>query len=365
MSGSSDIKRIMEIFNAARGNAAPYREFERAPLRSPDTSFDRETPEGLRNPPAPEAVFDLPSPGPPEPNLFSVGSLRSRNVFRPAEPRAPREGWPALDAALSDLTPAVPAIPAPWPVILFAGMAGGSGRSTLASIVSLTYARQGRPSVLIDLNETNLFQYLLMEFKREEFVRVGRTWTLYTYEPTATSLIVVRPDPFLSGLEEENDRALSRLKDEIVEQASAILPPSGGRPPLLLIDAPPLTRARLSEAALLSSLVVSPIKPDLPSLISIKELEKTFEACEREQGRYCERYYLLNRFISDHPLHQDIYGIFRQILSRRLCPFVIPEDPQVELALAKGASLLDAFSESPAATSLDEAARWIATRLGR
>ncbi len=80
---------------------------------------------------------------------------------------------------------------------------------------------------------------------------------------------------------------------------------------------------------------------------------------ERNESRYCERFYLLNRFVSNHPLHQDISEVFRQILSRKLCPFVIPDDPAVEVALAKGESLLDVFSENSATISMTEAARWI------
>ena len=366
MSFSSDIKRIMEIFDAAKNHPVAYREFEKPPLRAPDTSFDRDAPESSRK--TPESVFDLPNRPEARPNLFFIPSHRPQKGSRPfpaAQNGQTREQWPALEAALLELVPAISGAPADWPVLLFTGMAGGCGRSTLLAGLSIMTARQGRPCLLIDLNETNLFPYLLMEFRKEEFIRVGRTWTLYTYEPTATSMIVVRPEPGESALEENEAGALSRLKDEIVDQAAGLLPPSATRTPLVLVDSPPMTRQRLYEASLFSSLILSPVKPDLPSLISIKEMEKDFESFEREQARYCERFYVLNRFVAEHPLHQDIFGIFRQILSRRLCPVVIPEDPTVELALAKGASLMDAFSTSPAATSIAEAATWIGSKLGK
>lgn len=367
MSLPPDIQRIIDIFNAAREKPVPYREFSRPPLHSPDTTFDREPPEPSGKAPAPESAFAPHHPGiqPSNAPLFFAQSLRAKKVFRPAETGETGQGWPALEAALSELVPAIPAVREKWPVLLFTGMAGGTGRSTLASAFSVANARQGRPCVLIDLNGTDIFQYLLMPFRREEFVRVGRTWTLYTYEPTRTPMIVVRPEPGERTFEEEEDGALSRLRDDIVDQASAILTASGGPSPLLLVDAPPLSRQRLYEASLFTSLILSPVKPDLPSLISVKELEKSFEMFEREQARYCERYYLLNRFVQDSPLHQDIYGIFRQILSRRLCPFVIPEDPSVELSLAKGASFLDGFPESPAASSMAEASRWIEKKMER
>jgi cellulose biosynthesis protein BcsQ len=369
MSLSSDIKRIMEIFNAAKENPVSYREFEKAPLTSPETSYEREVPEDRGK--SPESVFGKGHPD-RRTTLFFVPSLRPRKPFRPVEagppgePSAPGQGerWPALEAALSELVPVLAGARQEWPLLLFTGLSGGGGRSTLASVLSVVSARQGRPCLLIDLNETNIFQYLLMPFRREEFVRVGRTWTLYSYEPTQTPMIVVRPDLGERPGEEEAG-FLERLRDEITDQASGILTVSGGPTPLLLVDAPPFSRQGLYEASLLSSLILSPVRPDLPSLVSIREMEKSFEAFEREQARYCERFYLLNRFQRDNPLHNDIYGIFRQILSRRLCPFVIPEDPAVELSLAKGASFLDTFPETPAATSMEEVSRWIVSRLER
>ena len=366
MSLSSDIKRVLEIFNASREKAPPYREFEKAPLRSPDATFDREAPGG--SPETSGSVFDLrDSPGEPA-NMSFAPPLRSRKIFRQLEP--PRVGgrtgeeWPGLKAAVADLVPALPPAPRDWPVLVLTGLAGGSGRSTLASFLAVENARQGRPCLLVDLNETSIYPYLLMTFRSEESVRTGRSWTLYTSEPAKATLIVVRPETGECGPEEDPGH-LSRLREEIASQAAPLLASATPRKPLVLFDAPPLTRSRLHEVSRFASLVLSPIRPDLPSLLSVKDMEKSFDRFEQEEIRNCERYYVLNRFVPDHPLHQDIHEIFRQILARRLCPFVVPEDPSVELALAKGASLLDSFSETPAALSMADVCRWVAGKTDR
>lgn len=368
MSLSSDIRRVLEIFNTTKDNPRPYREFEKVSLRTPERTFERE--EGT-SPQSPESPFGISGAiGEKRPNAaFVMPPLRSRKVFRPLEAppaiaREPEE-WKGIKAAVSDLVPSLPPSPDRWPVMMLSSLAGGSGRSTLTSVLAVENARRGRPSLLIDLNETSLYPYLFMIFHHEESIRIGRNWTFYTYEPTGVPIIVIRPEPeeFQEGKSEEG--FLTGLRDEIVAQASTFLSQMECSNPMVLIDAPPMTRQSFQEASGLASILLSPIRPDLPSLLSVKDMEKTFERIEREESRYCERFYVLNRFVPDHPLHQDVYDVFRQILARRLCPFVIPEDPTVELSLAKGESLLDVFPETPAAVSMAECARWIAGKTPR
>lgn len=366
MSLSSDIKRVLEIFNATRDNALPYREFDKPPLRSPEMTYGREQEGSL--PPGPPPAFGLQglSGKSGSSSVFLPPPIRSRKVFRPLE--APQtagreaEEWPGLKAAVSELIPALPSPPSKWPLLVLSSLAGGSGRSTLSSVLVTENARHGRPCLLIDLNETSIYPYLFMNFRQEESIRMGRSWTFHTYEPTGVPMVVVRPDPEeLRG--GEGSGALSRLRDEIVTQAAGIFGNTGHPDPFVLIDSPPMTRQDLQDSLRTSSILLSPIRPDLPSLVSVKDMEKNFERFEREENRYCERFYVLNRFIPDHPLHQDIYEIFRQILSRRLCPFVIPEDSTVELSQARGESLLDVFPETPAAISMVEVSRWMAGKL--
>ena len=363
MSLSSDIKRVLEIFNATKDNPRPYHEFEKVPLRSPERSFDREDVSPL---PPPGSRFGLPgdSGGSRATHTFVLPPATGRKVFRPLDPpqatiREPEE-WPGIKAVVSDLVPALPTHPTRWPVMILTSFAGGSGRSTLASVLAVENARQGRPCLLIDLNESSMYPYLLMAFRQEESIRIGSSWTFYTYKPTGVPILVIRPDPGDFQEIAAGTARLSQLRDDFVAQTSAFFSQSGYPDPFILIDAPPMNRPFLQEATNVASLILSPIRPDFPSLLSVKEMEKSFDRIEREESRYCERFYLLNRFESNHPLHQDIYEIFRQILSRRLCPFVIPDDPTVEVALAKGESLLDVFSETSATVSMTEAARWIA-----
>jgi cellulose biosynthesis protein BcsQ len=366
MSLSSDIKRVLEIFNATRDDTLPYREFEKPPLRSPETTYGREGEGSLPSSPSPAFGFQGLSGKSGSSSVFLPPPQRSRKVFRPLEaPQATggkAEEWPGLKAAVSDLIPALPSPSSKWPLLVLCSLAGGSGRSTLSSVLAIENARHGRPCLLIDLNETSLYPYLFMNFRQEESIRMGRSWTFHTYEPTGIPMVVVRPDPEeLRGDEESG--ALSRLRDEIVSQAAGIFGHSGHPDPFVLIDSPPMTRQDLKETLRISSMFLSPVRPDLPSLVSVKDMEKSFDRLEREENRYCERFYVLNRFIPDHPLHQDIYEIIRQILSRRLCPFVIPEDSTVELAQARGESLLDVFSETSAAISMAEVSRWISAKL--
>jgi cellulose biosynthesis protein BcsQ len=362
MSLSSDIKRVLEIFNATKEHPRPYHEFEKVPLRSPERSFDREEGSSASSS---GSRFELPeSPGGSRATTpFVLPPAPGRKVFRPLAPpqatiREPEE-WPGIKAVVSDLVPALPVSPTRWPVMFLTSFAGGSGRSTMASVLIVENARQGRPCLLIDLNESSMYPYLLMAFRQEESVRTGSSWTFYTYKPTGVPIIVIRPDPEDVQEIAAGSARLSTLRDDLVAQASSLFAQSGGLDPLVLIDGPPMTRPFFEEATGVASLILSPIKPDFPSLLSVKEMEKSFDRIERNESRYCERFYLLNRFVSNHPLHQDISEVFRQILSRKLCPFVIPDDPAVEVALAKGESLLDVFSENAATISMTEAARWI------
>ena len=175
-----------------------------------------------------------------------------------------------------------------------------------------------------------------MKFRKEEFVRVGRTWGPST--PTN------RPGPPSSS---------SSVRTPVVRPSWRAAPG-----PLVLGRRPshdPATTLR-GLPDLLPEPLSRPSRPRLPDLD--QGTWKRTSTPSRGSRSTTSKLYVLNRFVAEHLLHQDIYGIVRKLLGRRLCPFVVPEDPTVELALTKGASLLDVFPETPAASSMVEVSRW-------
>jgi hypothetical protein len=353
MSQSPDLERIMSYFHKGAETEATYVEF-------PST-----LPKPVR--PQPEPPRTRPIPAPPRPAPPPVERPVSvPPAHRPAPhfqgPALPGE-WPALDEALRKGLPEGAGTEGAWTPILMTGLAGGTGKTLLLTLLATTLALRNTPVILVDLNGSSFIPFLFIGCHRVETTRVGRAWTSYFHEGRQIPLLSVRVEgPFSGDPDSGTDLTFSDLYHEIRAEAPALFPFSDAARPTILIDLAASARPVFEETVSRSRLVLSPIIPEIPSLLSVKELENYFEALETGKGIYCERFYLPNRFSGENPFHAHLLGKFQWLLNRRLCPVVVPEDPALGSFLAQGETFRRLLVQNGITHTLGPVLGWLAEK---
>jgi cellulose biosynthesis protein BcsQ len=342
MSQSPDLERIMSYFQTESGGApSRYVEFPLTP------------PAPVKPLPGKRRGQTLPPPAPPPPTPEPSITLEESSAALSGE-------WPALDAILGKGRTGRPTSRRQWPTILMTGSVGGTGKTLLLASIGATLALRGRPVIVVDLNGTSYLPFLFIGSHKVSTTRMGRIWTSFFHEGVQIPLLSVRTDGPLSGTTDPGiDLSFSDLYNEIRAEAPALVSFPDLPLPLILVDLDASGRPIFEETVTRAQIALSPVAPEIPSLLAAKEMENYFGMLESGKGIYCERYYIVNRFSGDNPFHAHLRNRFESLLNRRLCPVIIPEDPLLESLLARGEPFPGTLSKIGIFRANEDIGRWL------
>lgn len=350
MSQSPDLEQIMSYFQTESGGApSRYVEFPRTPLAP------------VKPLPGKRRIQTLPPPAPPPPT--PEPSTPELSITPEKSSTALSGEWPALDAILGKERTGRPTSIRKWPTILMTGSVGGTGKTLLLASIAARLALRGRPVIVVDLNGTSYLPFLFIGSHKVSTTRMGRIWTSFFHEGVQIPLLSVRTDGPLSGATDPGiDLSFSDLYNEIRAEAPALVSLPDLPLPLILVDLDASGRPIFEETVTRAQIALSPVAPEIPSLLAAKEMENYFGTLESGKGIYCERYYIINRLSGDNPFHAHLRSRFESLLSRRLCPVIIPEDPLLESLLARGEPFLTILSRIGVSRAIEETGRWLLDR---
>lgn len=298
--------------------------FERSGLRR-DGNY-REF--GSRRSDAAQQVTALPAA--PEPANSSAETAQGRlSIF-------PEHTAPGLDRVLAGaFAPGRPASTRGSATIGLFSLAGGVGKTTLATTLGRVLSGWGRRTVLANYASSFGFQHLLGPRSQN----MGDFTFLYPPPGLAVlPLTVIEADPT------HQERAWELL--EHTRQHAEIT----------LVDfstSLPSPARKVLEAA--DDLLI-PILPDVHSAATLLPLEAMFRTTLAPTPRI---HYLLNRYDATRALHQEMRERLQATLGPRLLPFSLADEPRIQDAMRSGITLPDYAPDAPAVAELHALAKWV------
>jgi len=227
--------------------------------------------------------------------------------------------WHALDRILGGRV-AESGLPRTWPcakIALFS-LAGGVGKTTLASGLARALSLRGERVALVDC---------------APFGTLAHHFGLSTQRPAVSSLFI---PPVAGGGVPISVLATPMLEHFGADRAEWPARIDAGSS-FILMDSPAGINPMAELVLRKSTYALIPIAPDVHSLSSISSLN----AFLTSSGNGVRPLFVLNRFVPNRPLHRDIRSRLEQILGERLLPILVREDHAVTDAAAMGVPVFD------------------------
>ena len=253
----------------------------------------------------------------------------------------PLEPWRTLDQLFS------PAAVAGSPKlgralnIAFLSLAGGVGKTTLASALGRLLSGMHRQVVLTDCGVSPSATYHLGEHSH----RLGQ---VQLYYPPAGA----------------NALPLSVLRLTLAElggpESAEILGQVGGDESIVLMDLPCPALVGGIPALAHADHILVPVVPDMQSAASIATLEQIYRISTGDSSLR-RLHYVLNRFDCTRPLHHEIRTRLQQMLGERLLSITVREDAAIQDAMAHALNIVDYSPNARVVGDLDALANWIST----
>jgi cellulose synthase operon protein YhjQ len=309
------------------------------------------------------AVFLEPAASSGTSNLVEL-PLPSRRSTPPTHPppavadgtRMPRNRWSAIqDVFAADASSNSSAVAHSLPagsISLFA-VGGGVGKNTIGATLARVLTGMGESVLLAGLTPDSI----LPLYFGARSVSGGRLRSFLMPREQARGSLHLYVDSLTvstSGADGGGQQLLDRLCSQAelvgddIDRAIVVFP-AGAPEPLMPI---------LQKTSLRLVIVV----PDLASAIGVGKLMRFFK---EHPDRPDSPYFLINKFDSTRPLHQEMRTRLHEQLGARLLPLVIRRSDEIQDALAAGMTVMDYAAGTCVAQDFEHLADWIRTHSGR
>jgi cellulose biosynthesis protein BcsQ len=286
------------------------------------------------------AVFEGTAQGkPPAPQLHVLGRQTGAAAAQfSASP--PQAGAPVLDRLLgAKLSSRSASSAAAATRIALFSLAGGVGKTTLATTVGRILSGRGRGVVLVNCGSSFVWQHLLGPRAQS----VGALTFLHPGEgPAARPMTLIEASEAATPGEQET--AMTLVLEASV-QADATL-----------LDLPVGLSSRNLDLAASADHILVPILPDIHSAATLRTLDAQLGPL-RSTGAHV--HYVLNRYQPSRPLHRDMHDRLQSVLGDALLPLYIREEPLVQDAMRNGVTVVDYAPDAEIVADLRALSRWV------
>jgi cellulose synthase operon protein YhjQ len=269
-------------------------------------------------------------------------------------PRAHRNRWSAIQDAFSPDPLTQPAGVAahtlpPGSISIF-GVGGGVGKTTIAANLARVLTGAGESVLLAGLSPDSI---LPLYFGARSVPGSGLRSFLLPGNPGRGSLHLYLDSPARNDDQEGKD-VLDRLcaQADVAQgdlNRAILVFPAGAPAPLLSV---------LRNTSISLAIVV----PDLVCAIGVGKLLRFFRGC---QDQLVAPYFLINKFDSARPLHQEMRNRLHEQLGARLLPLVIRRSDDVEDAPLAGMTVIDYAPATNVAQDFEQLADWVVSHTSR
>jgi len=251
-------------------------------------------------------------------------------------------------------------------VIAVVSAKGGVGKTTISANLGAGIAQTGRPALIIDLDPQNAMQWHLGGLDQNDCKGISALNGSRTRLAGVThaSQFGVSFTPYGNGGEAKRIRfeeILDRQDDWLLKKLkSANLHPDT----IVLLDTPPGPSVYLKQAVHAADFLLAVMLADAASYSTLPEMEELIANYGQHANKRIGSAYIINQG-AKRQLAKDVITLFSERLGSRLVPFVVPESPEVEEALAYERPILDYQPANPAAENLQAIVNWILNGLKR
>ena len=229
--------------------------------------------------------------------------------------------------------------------IAFFSLAGGGGKTTLATSLGRIVSGQGRRVVLANCASSFGFQHLV----GSDAHRIGPL-TFLPPPANVSALPLTLIDATETGGGADRESALKLIMDAGLHAHATFL------------DLPVTPSAHTREMLRMADQVLIPLLPDLNSAASLRSIESLMES---ELAGRADVHYVLNRYDPSRPLHCEMRDRLQSVLGGALLPIYIREEPLVQDAMRSGLTIVDYAPQSEVVTDLQALSLWIEQLLPR
>jgi len=250
-------------------------------------------------------------------------------------------------------------------VIAVVSAKGGVGKTTISANLAAAIALTGRPVLVVDLDPQNAMQWHLGGLNQNDCKGISAlsTQRMGLAEVSHLSPYGVSFTPYGNGGESNRIRFEAVLEEQEGWLLQVLKSAQLRHDTVVILDTPPGPSVYLKQAVNAAQLLLVVMLADAASYATLPEIETLIASYGRDAQKRMDSAFIVNQG-TNHQLAKDVTTLFAERLGTRMVPFVVPENPAVEEALACERPLLSYQPENPAATSLRAVANWLLPRIG-
>ena len=236
---------------------------------------------------------------------------------------------------------------------------GGVGKSTISAGLGMALLRAGHPVLGVDLDPQNSLRFHLGEhdYRLDGLSRAtleGRSWRRIGYQ--VNNGLAVLPYGFVN---EQDRRTFEQL---LIDDPNWLKRNLDSLPlaqdTIVVIDTPPGPSVYLQQALNAAQLVIVVALADAASYATLQQMERLIETYCTPRDDFIDHAFLVNQFDADKTLCKDVLQAMREDHPDKVVG-IVRHDHTVGEALARGVSIIDYDTASPARQNILTWADWI------
>lgn len=249
-------------------------------------------------------------------------------------------------------------------VIAIVSAKGGVGKTTITANLGVAIAQRSYPVTIVDLDPQNAMQWHLGGLDQDDSNGVCALCGPRSRLADAcyTSPFGVDFIPYGNGGEPQRMRFEQMLEQQDGWLRNQLRRANLPADAVVLLDTPPGPTIYLKQAIQAADFLLVVVLADAASYATLPEMEELIATYGHSSFADIGSAYIVNQG-SHGQLAQDVTSLFADSLGKRMVPYVVPESPLVEEALAYERPVLQYDPDNAAAKSIQEIADWLLSGL--